>query len=135
MREPHIKVMLAGLFFAMWPLFMNRSGLNPSVASAVFIISSFVVVLPFALYGMVGMDWNVRWQFGVIAGVFGAVGVIFFNSVLSKVTPKDVGALFTLLLVTQIVVAAAYQTYMSGGLTVPKAIGFIGAIMVAILLA
>lgn len=135
MGELHIKAMLAGLIFAMWPLLMNRSGLNPNVASAIFAASSFIIVLPLALYSLTDTDWNTRWYFGVAAGVFGALGLLVFNGILSKSTPKDIGALFALVLVTQIVVAAAYQVYMSGGLTLSKAIGFVGAIIVAILLA
>lgn len=135
MGELHIKAILAGMFFVMWPLLMNRSGLNPGAASGVLAFFSLVVILPFALYDVRGMIWPPLWYLGAVGGVCAALGTLVFSGVLSKVSKQDVGSFFVLVLVTQIVVGAAYQTYVSGGLTISKAIGFIGAIIVAILLA
>ena len=134
MGELQIKSILAGLFFAVWPILMNRSGLKGDLASLIFVISSMLPVLPFALYSLRGAPLPNYWYVGVIGGISAGVGVLLLNSVLPKAMPQNVGALATLMLITQIFVFATYTVYMDGGITFRKGLGFLGAVIVAILL-
>lgn len=130
--ELQIKALLAGVFFGIWPLLMNRSGLPGSVSSAVFSGVVFLFVVPFALKGGVAtLDAN--WVMAIGAGVVAAVGVLQFNGMLAKAIPQNVGTLFVLMIVVQVAIPAIYQVVMTG-LTVTKAAGFLAAIVAAILL-
>lgn len=58
MNELHVRAFLAGVFFGLWPLFMNRSGLTGNISAAVFTVGVFVIVSPFALYELRGTSVN-----------------------------------------------------------------------------
>ena len=62
------------------------------------------------------------------------MGLILFTRVLAKVPQQNVGTLFLLALLAQMVVSAAHQTYMNSGITISKGIGFAAAVLAAILL-
>lgn len=136
MTELHVRALLAGLFFGIWPLLMNRSGLTGNVSSGAFAFGVLVLVLPFTLHEFANIpvirgDWKVV----VGASVCGAVGVLLFNGLLSKTTPQMVSSLFILMLVVQIVTPALYDVVVNGRLTIPKGVGFAAAILAALLLA
>ena len=135
MSELHVKAILAGIFFGIWPLLMNRSGLSGNVSSAVFALGVLIFVSPFALYELRSMTANVAWTMAISACVFGGLGLLAFTEILSKATPQTVGSLFVLILVIQIATLALYQVINDGGLTVYKTIGFLAAIIAAIMLA
>jgi hypothetical protein len=128
-----IRAILAGLFFGMWPLFMNRSGLNGNMASLAFTLGVLVIVLPFCFSDM-GNLLKANWPMIIAAGLAGAIGLLIFNSVLVKSTPVDVGLLFVTMILAQITVPMAYRVIMSGSLSLANGTGFIFAIVAAILL-
>jgi hypothetical protein len=135
MSELHIRAILSGVFFGLWPLFMNRSGLTGNISSAVFALGSLIVVSPFAFYKLCSATTaNVAWVMVAGACVSGGLGLLAFNEMLSKATPKTVGPLIVLMVVVQITVPALYKTIQDGGLTVSKSIGFAAAILAAFLL-
>lgn len=134
MSELHLRAVLAGVFFGIWPLLMNRSGLTGNVSSAVFALGALIVVSPFALYEFSGATISVVWTMVVGACIFGGLGLLAFNGMLSKATPETVGSLFVVMIVVQVATPALYQVINGGGLTVSKAIGFAAAILAAFLL-
>lgn len=135
MNELHIKAVLAGLFFGIWPILMNRSGLTGNISSAVFAFGVLIIVAPFAAYDFYTLKINAIWAFAVGACVFGGLGMLNFTGLLSKATPQTVGSLFVMTLVMQIAIPALYQVINNGGLTASKALGFVAAVLAAFLLA
>jgi VIT1/CCC1 family predicted Fe2+/Mn2+ transporter len=134
MNELQTKAILAGLFFGIWPLFMNRSGLSGNVSSVIFSAAVLIGVLPFALYSSGLSIPTANWTMVTFAGIFGALGLISFNGMLANASLQNVGILFILTLVTQTTVAASYQVLMSGHLPIDKACGYVAAIAAAYLL-
>jgi len=134
MNELWVKAVLAGAFFGIWPLFMNRSGLSGNVSSAMFSMVAFIGVLPFALHSSGFTIPTANWTMVAIAGFCGALGLLSFNSMLAGASVQNVGTLFVLMTVVQVVVAASYLTVMSGHLSLEKAGGFVAAAVAAYLL-
>lgn len=135
MNELHVKAVLAGLFFGIWPLLMNRSGLTGNISSAVFALGVLVIVSPFAVYDFYTTELNTVWMFAVGACVFGGLGLLNFTGMLSKATSQTVGSLFVIMLLVQMATPALYQVLQDGELTVSKAIGLAAAVLAVFLLA
>ena len=133
MDSLQVKALLAGLFFGLWPLLMNKSGLSGNVSAMAFSGLVLVFVTPFAI-GDIGHMTNIRWMMVVGAGLFGAVGVMFFNGMLARATPQSVSTLFVLMIVVQTAVPAIYQAIINGGVSLTKGIGFALAAIAAVLL-
>lgn len=133
MDRLQINALLAGLFFGIWPLLMNRSNLSGNASALAF---SGLVALFVAYFGIrdFGNSADIKWIFVVSAGIFGAIGVMCFNGMLAKATPANVSTLFVLMIVVQTAVPALYQVIMNGGLNLTKTIGFILAACAAVLL-
>ena len=134
MNDLQIKAMLAGLAFGIWPLVMNKSGLNGNVSSAAFTLVALAGVLPFALKSMGGSLAGANWILVIIAGLIGACGLLLFNGMLAGATPKNVGTLFVAMIVVQTAIPALYQVGNDGHLSVQKAVGFVAAFVAAVLL-
>lgn len=137
MDSLQIKALLAGVFFGLWPLFMNKSGLNGLMSPMFFALIALTCVLPFGLRRIATNPEDlvhVGWTMVILAGVFGAAGTIFFNDMLAKATPQSVGTLFVLMIVVQISIPAIYSAVMNGGVSPSKAIGFALAAVASILL-
>jgi hypothetical protein len=130
-----IRAILTGIFFGIWPLLMNRSGLSGNVSSFVLVVIMLGCILPFSI-GNLGSIFNpdVKWLFAMGASVCGGAGILLLNSVLARATPKHVGLLLVLTFVLQMIVPAVYHVVVTGGLTVTKGAGFALAITSAILL-
>lgn len=128
--------MLAGLFFGIWPLFMNRSGHTGNVSSAVFCVATFIVVLPFAVKSILGGAplVSANWLMVLGAGFFGALGLLAFNYMLAGATKEAVGSLFIIMVMVYVAVPALYQIIVTGGLPLTKLAGFIAAAIAAYLL-
>lgn len=133
MNGLQIKAALAGIFFGLWPLFMNRSKLSGNVSSAAFSLIVFVCVLPFALGGLKGIS-GVDWKMVFAAGAAGAIGVMCFNNMLAKTTKEEVGLLFVVMIVAQTTVPAVYHVIMNGSMSLTKGIGFVLAFIAGVLL-
>ncbi len=110
MSDLQVKAIMAGLFFGFWPLFMNKSGLKGNISSAAFCMIALMTIVPFAV-GDIGALQNTRWLMLVVAGIFGGIGLLFFNGMLSKAMPEKVGSLFIIMLVAQMIPPAIYQIY------------------------
>jgi len=130
-----VRAMLTGIFFGIWPLLMNRSGLSGNVSSLVFVVVMLGCILPFSV-GNLGsiISPDIKWTFAIGASFFGAAGILLLNNILAMTTPQRVSLLLVLTFVLQMVVPAVYHVIVTGGLTVTKGAGFAFAITAAILL-
>jgi hypothetical protein len=128
-----IKSIIAGVLFGIWPLLMNRSGLSGNLSTFVFAAVVLLCVFPFSA-GNLSAIGNAKWIWAIGAGIFGAFGLLSFNSVLSKAAPQTVGIFVVLMIIVQTIVPAVYQTIMNGGLPFSKIIGFVLAAVAAVLL-
>lgn len=133
MDNLQIKAMLAGLFFGIWPLLMNKSGLNGGMSSMAFSGLVFALVAPFALKN-VGDLTQIRWMLVILAGIAGAIGVMNFNGMLAKATPNNVGSLFITMIAIQIALPAIVQIIADRKIAVYKGLGIACAILAAIFL-
>ena len=112
----YLKAILAGLCFGLWPLFMNKSGLNSVEASAA--LSLFLL----------------RWQMVLPACLFDALGLLALNSLLSSASSAQAGSAFVIVTVVQVAVPAAYLAMLAGGLTPRSGIGLVAAAIAVYLL-
>lgn len=119
------KAILAGIFFGIWPLLMNRSGLNGNISSACFSAIVLIGVLPFAIHSSGMVIPTANWNMVILAGAVGALGLLSFNGVLANASLQNVGTLFVIMTLVQIVVAALYQTWMNGGISLERFMGFL----------
>ena len=134
MRNPFFLAIVAGLLFGCWPLLMNRSGLAPSLSAGVFAGICFATVLPFAWRGHFASAQGANWYLAVTAGVVAGVALLIFNRMLASVTPVEVGSLFIITLVVQVVVPAVYQVVITGDFSVKRILGFMLAVLAVFLL-
>jgi hypothetical protein len=128
-----IKSIVAGVLFGIWPLFLNRSGLTGNLGTFVFATIVLLCVFPFAASSLQDIA-SAHWIWAVCAGIFGALGLLAFNSMVAKATPQTVGTFIVLMIVAQIAVPAIYQAIMTGGLPFSKIVGFVLAAVAAVLL-
>lgn len=133
MESLEIKSIVAGILFGIWPLFLNRSGLTGNLGTFVFATIVLLCVFPFAANSLQDIA-SARWIWAVCAGIFGALGLLAFNSMVAKATPQAVGTFIVLMIIAQIAVPAIYQAIMTGGLPFSKIAGFVLAAVAAVLL-
>lgn len=125
-----LKALFAGLFFGAWPLLMNRSGLSGNNATFVFALFTFLVIAPLTIKDV---DQNIFNFWAISATIAAAIGLRIFTSGLDKISKEEVSNFFVLTLVTQVCVSAIYQITLNG-MTPSRALGFLAAIIAAILL-
>lgn len=135
MRSLVFQSIVAGLLFGTWPLIMNKSKLSGSISPAIFTLVAFMTVLPFAIRNTQNSPADASWKVAVVAGIVGGIALILFNGMLAKATREQVSSLFVLAIVTQTVMPAAYQVYVTKTLPLGKGLGFLAALVAAILLA
>lgn len=134
MNELQVRAILAGLFFGIWPLIMNRSRLNGNVSSAVFAFGAFLMVAPFALRSIdKSLVISADWKMAAFAAICGGLGLLAFNGMLAKATSEKVSALFVLMIVVQIAIPAVYQVVITRSITPMKLLGFVAAAVSAFL--
>lgn len=124
-----LSVLIAGLFFGAWPLLMNESGLKGYTYSAVYCVMVSSVLIPVALLGDKSSLGVVAWKFVILAGIAGAIGLIAFGDLASRVTKEQFNSLFIITMVVQCCVPAAYDLILTKQLTWQKGLGFIAAII------
>ena len=125
MTELDYRAVAAGLFFGFWPLLMQRSMLPGNVSAWVFGAVSLAVVTPFAFKEIGSVPFHeVRWIFGILAGVSGGIGILAFNGGLPKTTSATVSDYFVVMMVVQISVPAIYNILVTGRVTPSKLIGY-----------
>src|SRR4051812_16547682 len=96
-----LRAVVAGLFFGIWPLLLRKSGLPSNFASLVFLLGSIVCVFPFTFTEANGA-YAANWYMAIGASVTGAIGLLFFNGMLSDAKPGEVSSLFVVAMLTQI---------------------------------
>ncbi len=133
MKNLQVMAMIAGLCFGVWPLMMNQGKLNGNLASFVFAVIAAVCIFPFAFSQLGGLA-QARWWIVISAGIIGAVGLLAFVGMLSKASPDKVSSLFVTMIIVQTAVPVAYQLFVAGGMTTTKGVGFVLAIIAAVLL-
>jgi hypothetical protein len=135
MSDLYMKAVLAGLFFGIWPLLMNKSRLGGNISSVAFCVGVFIVVSPFAIrsFNQSALS-NIDWKMVVAAVICGGIGLLSFNGMLAKAILKNVSSLFVVALVVQIAVPALYQVYLTRGISPTKGLGFAAAAISAFLL-
>ena len=130
----YLKAILAGLCFGLWPLFMNKSGLNSVEASATLSLFLLTVVTPFLLVNGVQQLSTIRWQMAFPACLFDALGLLALNSLLSSASSAQAGSAFVIVTVVQVAVPAAYLAMLAGGLSPRSGIGLVAAAIAVYLL-
>ena len=129
---------LAGMFFGIYPLFLNRSGLTGVWPVALFSALVLTGTLSVALYGDSATLQTIGlfgWAMLLSAGIFGTFGMLAFCKMIAEALPKDIGMLIALMTIVQIAVAAIYQAVMSGGqMSIDKIGGYVAAGVAAYLL-
>ena len=128
-----IKSAIAGILFGIWPLLMNRSGLSGNLSTFVFASVVLLCVFPFSASSLHNLG-SAHWMWAIAAGIIGSMGLLAFNSVLSKAAPQNVGIFIVLMIIVQTIVPAVYQAIITGGLPFTKIIGFVLAAVAAYLL-
>ncbi len=134
MKDALIRTIIAGLFFGMWPLLMNRSGLAGNLSSAAFAGIALLIVLPFAVHGGFQSLQTVKMSFVVAAGIAGGIGLLAFNGMLARVTREQVGMMFVIMIMVQATVPVVYHIVMTGDYSLRKLAGILAAFVAIILL-
>jgi drug/metabolite transporter (DMT)-like permease len=129
-----VRALLAGLFFGLWPLFMNRSGLKGNISSTIFIAVVLVVLLPFSWNTDFSSLRQANWVMLVSAAVLSAIGLLFYNSMLTQASKENVGALFLMMIMVQLSVPAINVMVTSQKFSASKTGGIIAAIIAVLLL-
>ena len=131
---PNIQLaIMSGVFFGLWPLFMNKSGLGGTVSSFVFMALCLILLTPFAFSGLGGVkDGN--WTMIIVAAILGSLGMICFNTMLSRAKPSEASTLFVVMVCVQVSMPFLYHLYIEKSITLVKGIGFVFAFLAAILL-
>jgi len=130
----YLKAILAGFCFGLWPLFMNKSGLNSVEASAALGLFLLAVVTPLLLVNGVQQLSMIRWQMALPACLFDALGLLALNSLLSSAASAQAGSAFVIVTVVQVAVPAAYLAMLAGGLTPRSGMGLAAAAIAVYLL-
>jgi hypothetical protein len=133
MNNLQITSIVAGFFFGVAPLLLNKSGLNGNLSSGITSAIILVCVLPFALSSIV-FPTTPNWWMAIGSALAATCGILLFNGVVSKASPLNIGTLFVLMLIMQVAVPAIYQIIVNGGISLTKGVGFILAITAAVLL-
>lgn len=128
--------LLSGLMFGIWPLYMSRSGLSGTTSTFLFVLILIAVVVPFALYQDIKLSeiYESKWQFGVVAGICGAIGLLLFNYTLSNSTKENVGQLFIVMIIVQVSIPTIYHLVVSKNLTWQTLTGLVLAAVASVLL-
>ena len=98
----YLKAIVSGICFGLWPLFMNKSGLNSAEASAALSLFLLAVVSPFLLVNGIPQFSVVKWQMAVPACVFDALGLLALNSLLASASSVQAGSAFVIVTVVQV---------------------------------
>jgi hypothetical protein len=130
----YLKAIVSGICFGLWPLFMNKSGLNSAEASAALSLFLLAVVSPFLLVNGIPQFSVVKWQMTVPACVFDALGLLALNSLLASASSVQTGSALVIVTVVQVAIPAAYLAVLAGGLTLRSAIGLVAAVIAVYLL-
>lgn len=126
MREVLLQAVISGIMFGLWPILMQRSGIqNVFVSTAVMEVFVLTTLLPLGIMNFRMSEFmKMDWFFTVSASVAAALGVLTFNDGLAKTTVSTVSTYFVFMMVVQVIVPASYHLFINGGFTSSKLLGF-----------
>jgi hypothetical protein len=131
--EQYIKIGLAGALFGVWPLIMNRSGLEGIPSATVFVIIQVIIVASVGIYiGLPGPSFN--WTAAIGASFLSSVGILTFVDAMVKAPKQDAGRLLIIMTLVQIAAAALYHSFFIGGDAILRHGAGIAAAVLAIFL-
>ena len=132
MRDLYFYSISSGVLFGIWPLLMNKSGLDGFASAAILGGISFITMLPVAFASGQMQQVSITPQLGfvLVSGIMSGVGVLLFNTMLAKVSTREVGAMILIMIMVQISIPAIYQMVQSGEFS-PKEIGGIACAFTA----
>lgn len=134
MNDIQIRAALAGVFFGMWPLFMNRSGLSGNVASLTLAVTGLAIILPLAFYdGFQSLNNINVWPL-LGACITSILGMLVFNSMLSKVANQQAGMSIVIMIMVQLTVPVIWTFVRYGDFSTKKVLGIITAFVAVALL-
>lgn len=133
MQKLIMSSIFVGIFWGIWPLLMNKSGLSGNISSLAFVVIMLVCIIPFNISNFGKVPVGVNWILVIIAGIFGAVGTLIFNKMLHEASVKNVGLLIVIEILVALVISAIYQVC-NNGVTLKQGVGFIFATIAAMLL-
>lgn len=119
-----------GLFFAVWPLRMNQSGLPGAAAlftyACVSIATATVAILvsPGAWAALRGRALVI----GAQAGVLNVIGVLMFTAMLASASRSDAPRYILIVMITQVTVNAVWAAYQAGSFEPRVLLGFVTAL-------
>lgn len=134
MNELQIRAVAAGICFGAWPILMNRSHLNGYISPAPIGLVLFVGSLPLALLNFGKIRPDTVWTLAIVAAILILLGNFPFAAMLEKAPRSVVSSLIVLMVVTQIVVPALYQIFLTRKITVSQVAGFTAAALAAFFL-
>ena len=123
----------AGICFGIWPIILRKSGLSGNLSSVIFSATTTLFVTLLSLKGW-GSTANANWGIILTSGILSALGIICFNGMLAKATDEAAGTLFVTMILVQTTIPAFYDTCVNGGISFTKMLGFVLAVLSAILL-
>lgn len=135
MNKTTLQAIISGLCFGLWPLLLNRAGLNWALSINIIQALGLCVVLPFTIhYGLAGIE-HANWTMMFSAAFIGIIGIIIFNRMIITATKETVGQIFVFMIIFQTASPVIFQLLFSGkSLSVTKTIGLILAFIAALLL-
>src|ERR1035437_620147 len=105
-----MKAVLTGIFFGIWPIIMNKSGLGGNFSSFIFTgVMLIFMIIPAVISFNKTPTTGVSWAFVVTAGILGAIGMLIFNNMLGSAPIKKIGLLIVIVTITQTVAPAIFQ--------------------------
>lgn len=131
--DNYLKALLAGIFFGIYPLFMNKSGLHGSATAFAFGIGLFLLAAPFAFMSSSNAA-DIKWPLVIFFVILACTGVLMYTSAIASVDKKDVSTLIMLLVISQTVVATGMYAMLNSSLSPMKFTGFILAGVAAVML-
>ena len=119
MQTPLLALSIAtGVFFCVWPLRMNQSGL-PGPA-AMFVYACVTIVAATAILLLSNGAWQAirgrALSVGIQAGVLNVLGVLAFTTMLSRADAIEAPKQILIAIITQTTLNGAWAAYQSGSL-------------------
>lgn len=127
MNNKYFLAFVAGFLFVVWPVLMNRSGLQGFLSATVFVTVTLIFVSPFVYVDGVASLQTADWRFWLASGIFGAIGLLAFTRMLSITEKEEIGLLLIIVYLVQVVVSAIYHIITTGTYSIRNIIGFVAA--------
>lgn len=137
LRNVYVEVILAGIAAGAWPLVMQRSGLIGApvalLCGLIALIAATILIM--ASGGMQGQSQPIIWWIALGAGLLSALPFLLLGDVIGRTSATSLSTLYVLLLLVQISIPAIFYIVINHGVTLKQGIGFLLAIVAALLLA